>query len=372
VRLLFVSNSKHTRRPYLDAATRYRCFHPAEDIAEFGWLADVCTLAEFRLSLVKNYDVFVFHRPTYSRGIQNRVAELKKQGKAVIADYDDLIFDPNHALESPPYLSGAASAKIVKHLCFRNLEALNLFDKITVSTVPLGEAVRALNPMAEIEVIYNGLSKRWIEGARWFREFERKQRKIVYFSGTKSHDHDFKLIEDCLADYVNRYDDLVFEVVGSLDFDKTKFIPEKLRMRPHVDYMVLPSLIKSSWVTIAPLQDNEFNRCKSGLKFFESAAFGVPVIATPIPDMQRFQGSGILFAERPDEWTDALDVLQDPEIYVQTSKSILSYALGHCLSIPQTEKLVCLVGSSGLFSGGALSAVSEKTAPSSDDNALPC
>jgi hypothetical protein len=168
-------------------------------------------------------------------------------------------------------------------------------------------------------------------------------RRIGYFPGTRSHDHDFQTVIAQLVKYLDDRPEVKLLLVGSLGFRMDRFDARKLIRYAPVDYLDLPQLILQSWITIAPLADNRFNQCKSGLKFFESAAFAVPVIATPIADMRRFDGSGIVLAKTPEEYCMALDSFRDPEFYRVTSRSVQDYALEHCMSMEQTKQFLGFV-----------------------------
>ena len=201
-----------------------------------------------------------------------------------------------------------------------------------------------MHPCANIGVVHNGLSQRWLDAASSFESARSDYRKIGYFPGTRSHDHDLQLIVRQLADYVNRHGDTSFLLAGSIDMPDEAFQAHKVIRCPHRDYMDLSELLLQCWVTIAPLQNNRFNQCKSGLKFFESAAFGIPVIATPIPDMRRFEGSNFFPAETPEDFLFALEALRESELYRTTSQNMRHYALEHCMSMHQTKKLLEFVG----------------------------
>jgi glycosyltransferase involved in cell wall biosynthesis len=319
---------------------RYRCYNPAEDLCRLGHLADVCSFHEMRSSVIRNYEVFVFHRPVYSRRLKNVIQGLTDKGRFVIADYDDLIFNPRYALDTPIFLNGSASKKIVKRLYNKNLAALKLFQNVTVSTLPLAEEVREVSPSANIQIVHNGLSQRWLDAARIYKKGEMDSRRIGYFPGTRSHDQDFQIVVSQLVDYLNVHPQARLLLVGALELNMNGFNKRELIRYGPVDYLDLPQLIMQCWVTIAPLANNRFNQCKSGLKFFESAAFAVPVIATPIPDMRRFDGSGIVLTETPEEYCITLDSFRDPEFYQATSRSVQDYALKHCMSMDQTKHLL--------------------------------
>jgi len=66
---------------------------------------------------------------------------------------------------------------------------------------------------------------------------------------------------------------------------------------------------------LAPLEDSPFNRCKSALKIMEAGFFGIPTVASPIPDTRRFAGAGVEFAASSDEWLNALRRLADGHPY---------------------------------------------------------
>jgi glycosyltransferase involved in cell wall biosynthesis len=78
-----------------------------------------------------------------------------------------------------------------------------------------------------------------------------------------------------------------------------------------VPFAHLPEYLSSSWVTLAPLVDNAFNHSKSAIKFLESAAFGAPCIATPIPDMLKHEAGGLQLARTENDWEQLLDGLLD-------------------------------------------------------------
>ncbi len=310
-----------------------------------GHAADVCALQDFKKDYVYWYDAFIFHRPFYNRKLENMLSLMDRCRKLYLADYDDLIFDPENALHSPLYMTEQSSEKILLDIYKNNLKALKLFQFVTVSTAPLMEEAQRSHPDAKVELIHNGLSERWVKkgidsevsGAG---RNGLKKKMIAYFPGTNSHNYDFKVVEDHLASYLAKRRNISLFIVGPLKFRKELFPEQRLITAEAVPYRELHSLIRSSWVSIAPLHDNKFNRCKSGLKFFESAAFGIPSVVSPIADMLRFDGSGIRFAHKHEDWSDAFDFFLDDESYLKISKQAQDYTLKNCMSMQQTERLL--------------------------------
>lgn len=337
MKFLFISNTSRIQRPYMDPAVRYRCYNPAYDLEKIGHSADVVAFANFKIDMLDNYDVLVFHKPPMNYIVEATVELVRKRGKIAIADYDDLIFDKKNALESSLYLTGRASKKSVIDIFKRNHKALCFFSHVTVSTVALAEQVRLSHPGVTVGVIHNGLNRPWVEASRLRFRKRPVPGQISYFCGTKSHDHDFQLVEDVLAEFLAEKPNASLHIVGPLEFNRSKFSEKQLRTTKAVPYEALSPLIMQSWISIAPLEDNVFNRCKSGIKFFEAGAYGVPTIASPIPDMQRFSQSDIVLAETSAQWRDGLMGFMDEENRCKSSENVKRYSLEECHSSIQTD-----------------------------------
>lgn len=343
MRFLFVSNTSRTNRPYLDPAVRYRCYNVANDLENLGHLVDVLSLPGLRMEMIDNYDVIVFHKPPHNNTVEAAVDLATKRGIKVFADYDDLIFDKKNALHSSLYMTGRASQKIVLDIFRRNHEALMMFDKVIASTLPLANEIKISNPKAEVHVVHNGVNEAWLQSSLERYKTPSIPGQIAYFCGTKSHDHDFELIEDVLSEFLNENEKATLHVVGPLEFNAEKFPKSRVRKTRAVPYEELPRLIMQGWINIAPLADNIFNRCKSGLKYFEAAAFGVPTIASPIPDMQRFSGSGIRLASSQEEWKESLSYYFEGVNRSLIESTEKDYVKRNCMSLSQSKRFLEIV-----------------------------
>lgn len=341
-RILFVTQTCRNRTPYRDPSSRYRCYHAAHDLAKVGCLADVVGFVQLTPDLLNRYDGYVFHRPAYCDKLARTLDQLRRFGRPFLADYDDLIFDARHALFSPAFRTGRLSAREVLAAFEQNHRALRLFRHISVSTAPLREQVLDSHPASVVQVVHNGLSSRWV--ARLppprFDLPSPRGTTIGYFSGTRSHDHDFATVESVLLTLLEGDRTVQLLVVGPLTFQASRFPRAQVVHLAAVDYFELPKYIQRCAITIAPLEDNVFNRCKSGLKFFESAILGVPAVATPIPDMLRFEPAGLRFADHPGDWMRILNDLKQPDLRLVQAHTAFHYARQRCSSLPHSLALL--------------------------------
>lgn len=309
-KILFITSTTRVRHPILDPSVRYRCYNHAENLAAMGIRADVIAVNLLTISQIDHYDAFVFHRPQYSNKLAAIIEAIDAQRKMRLADYDDLIFGEENAKESSIYKNEVVPEDVCSQIFQDNTTALRLFTTVQTSTPPLAEHVTRHNPSATVHVAPNGLSQRWLKMGEILSPDRTADKVwISYLSGTKSHNHDFSLVADALSQFLQMDKRAMLMIAGPLEYNDNKFPSERIVRVNFRDYWDLPALIQSTDINISPLEPTIFNSCKSGLKFFESGAFGVPTVASPIPDLNRFTHSGLLYAQEKEEWLHALTSL---------------------------------------------------------------
>lgn len=310
LKILFVSNTGRLNRPYFDPSVRYRCFNIAEQLSKTGDYCRVTTSEYFINNEVEEFDVYVFHRPPFSPVFISKVQDLEESGKVVIADYDDLTFDIENALNSSLYKTGRATQREVLNIFSRNAAALSVFNNYTVSTTALADRLKELCPSCNVTVIHNALTEKYktiCDQIRLNEPIERVKGRIGYFSGTKSHDKDMEFIASALAESCHQGTGREILFVGPIDIPDVVAENCKTVTNPLVGYHEMIKLLSTCEVVIAPLENSFFNNCKSGLKYFESAYAGCNVVAAPIADIARFDSVNLYKPETIEEWTIALD-----------------------------------------------------------------
>ena len=322
---LYVSFSKRApNKLYLDASVRYRCVFPAEYLAQQNITAHCIHYSQLKQIQLHDYSRVICHRPRYSRHLKSLLKLCKMHDIVAISDWDDLLFNPSLAKFSPAYLSGQLSFKQSKTMASEYQKALRLFKNVTVSTDKLKEQVLCEHPDCTVSVIYNQLPARWasphiFENETDLIEHRLKNKTIYYFPGTAHHASNFHHVSRILASYLHQNPSINLNIVGTMSFDQSIFPSKQIRTSPFVMFEDLPNLIKQAWVSISPLEENIFNECKSGLKFWESGLLGVPVISNHNLDMSRFNNIGLLQSNDLQDWEAYLDKLQDKDFYTQAS-----------------------------------------------------
>lgn len=373
-KVFFVSSTRQSNIG-LDPSVIYRCLNPAKAI-NVSLQSTRCSVIS-QSKLIKSYKSFlknennrddlsfceflsssvvIFHRPVFSIELMQIVEQLKKNSCKVVADYDDYVFDLSD------YLNTSAAQKVMKrkedrmlqHGIARNYAALELFNEFIVSTesLKLNLAKTLTNSRRqnyEIHVIQNTPSSYWFsyafdlfncahqEGARSINTSI-----MGYFGGTASHSKDFQLVHQWIDKILADNKDSKF-IYCSVAFDQlfSHLHANQVYSFAPVTYNKLPAIYNLSWLNIAPLCSGPFNQSKSGLKYFESAMFGLPVCASYIPDIQeRFDGLPLLYTlETLDSIYNALNssrsLLQDFPAYLESWEYILTTLKSENQSIHQ-------------------------------------
>ena len=298
LQICFVSD--HPRRRFFrqDASFIYRCENLGLALRAMGHEVRLLHLNELLLRPGRP-DVAVFLRPSRSWRLRLALAMLRRRGCRVVADTDDLNFDPAAAAYRPSVLAGSASLRKTEGKFARALAALALFDRVTVSTDELQHRLRPLLPDMPCAVVPNAVHRSW----RALQLPRASRRVLTYFSGTSTHDRDFALVAPALQQLLDEVPDLEVRVVGRLDTPLQHPRLQRVTKLPFGDY---PAAVAASWLNIAPLEDTPFTRGKSALKTIEAGFFDVPTVATPLGDVRRLQVPGVLFATTQAEWLQQL------------------------------------------------------------------
>jgi glycosyltransferase involved in cell wall biosynthesis len=300
-----------TRVARASACCRYRIGHLCEQLRGATAVIDHKPPAR----AFDGAELVVVLRPYLDDFSRKLLGRCRKRGARLVGDFDDLLFAGDPA-EYPLVMSGAVSKADMQQRIDNYREGLDLFDAFTVATDPLRKRLVAAKRGARVGIVPNGLSPLWLrQGRALYPSWKPGDRKVIRFlSGSPSHDADFATIVELLADFMKAHPEVHLEIVGPLTFATERFPQERVSHLLRLPFDELPRLIASSWLTIAPLVPTEFNRCKSSIKFLESAAFGAPCIATPIADMDRHAEKGaVLLAETNPAWRHALERMLDDE-----------------------------------------------------------
>jgi glycosyltransferase involved in cell wall biosynthesis len=225
---------------------------------------------------------------------------------------------------------------------------LSIVDGITVSTPKLKEIYSQFNE--NIVIIPNHLAKFiWKEAVP--KITENKRPRIIYpcsmnhftLPGKGSHGGDMgpkllKFIQDTVKDYD-------WQFIGGLPNELIGLVKSgEIKQHPWLSVYHYPDFLKSlnADIGIAPLEVNDFNRCKSSIKQLEYVACGIPGVYTNIDPYDRtllkssseeeFIANIETLAKDPDlrlkVWEHDYEQVKD-ELFWEDNNNIIKYVNSH-------------------------------------------
>lgn len=299
---------------------KYRVDQKIEMLHQLGYESRVVSWQD--LDLVRHqlqlHALVIFYRVPGYGNVLKIIKEAKRLGVPTFFDVDDVIFDEeilqnNKNLEKLP-------RKIYKDLIKGAIlykKALSSVDHIIASTATLGREMRKYNQGSLLYVIPNVIDSQLVEMAGKSNAIESIQNydnsiKIVYGSGTSTHDVDFLEAAIALEKILKKFPNVKLFVHGVLELPETiKKFKEQVVCIPLCSAEEYYKHLSNYDISIAPLEKNIFNHAKSNIKFLEASIFKKPTVASRVAEFESVIDDGYngFLADNENEWFCALEKL---------------------------------------------------------------
>jgi glycosyltransferase involved in cell wall biosynthesis len=268
------------------APLRYRAHLPAEALALQGVRSTVRHYRDPELALLMAAaDVIVVYRVPATIQILAALGEARRRGTPLLFDVDDLIFDPLIADDIPalkqlPRDEAALWLEGVQR--YRTtMEACDVFIGSTARLCEHAEQVVGL----PAERFANGVG---VQLGRHSDHAVGRSRtpgplRIGYFSGTTTHDADWRSIEPAVVEVMLSHPDVELWLGGHLHTGSDlAVVADRVRRMPFMHWTGLPRVLRDVDVNLAPLTPaGAFNDAKSAIKWLEAALVETVTVATP-------------------------------------------------------------------------------------------
>lgn len=303
----------------IDAATmRYRAHNLIEALARAGHEGTFVPLEDIpaQLPTILSHDLVVIVRRIRNDATTAVIGAARRKGLPIIYDADDYIFDPWIL----PYVEAFhTTMNQTKALRFMDEvgACLDLCDYFTGSTAYLAERAAVLGK--DSFVIRNGINAAQLSLSRLAVEQRNLSRcgpetRIGYFSGTRSHQADFRVVYPALMRLLGERRDVRLAIAGHLDvgaFPGLAPFLDQIEILPSCHWSELPAVIAGVDINVIPLDLTPFNEGKSNLKYYEAGLVEVPSIASPTRILcdSITHGHNGLLARTPEEWYAGLTEL---------------------------------------------------------------
>jgi glycosyltransferase involved in cell wall biosynthesis len=270
-------------------------------------------------------DMLVMQRPAGKNGV--RMLENLLGHTKIVYEVDDDMLQVDPA--GLPHLYDERARESIRR-CMR------LCDLITVSTEPLAEQIRPINP--NVVVLPNHIHEDVLTLVR-----PKRDRLTIGWAGGHSHLPDMVTVIDPLRAVLDAHPAVDMHFAG---FDYTAAVaPHRGTDPASVDAQLRRQCRWSAWevdvwrhytridfdIGIAPLAPIPFNECKSFLKALEYGALGIPTVAADLPPYRGFVIDGVtgFLVRSEDEWRARLtDLIADRAMREEMGAKAREHAAG--------------------------------------------
>lgn len=280
----------------LDACAFYRMFIPHINIQKSEF---IIRYGHLDVREIDGYSVAVVQRLMSELNLTT-IQRLKKAGKRIVYDLDDDIWN----------LPGYNPAKKTYDQEKDNFwKCAKEADILTVSTRGLMTASKTSFKLdKEILIVPNAID---------FNLFRTKKLSkddliIIGWGGSNTHSDDLKEALDVFEDIFKEYPNVRLEFAGHPPDHPIANHPQT-RFRMWVAIGEYANRFASwGWdISIAPLENNRFNRSKSNIKMLEAAALGIPCLVSDVQPYNEFCSLGgkelkWLLCTKKSEWKEKI------------------------------------------------------------------
>lgn len=261
------------------------------------------------------HSMVIFYRVPAAESVMQCIAKAKSLGITTFWEVDDLIFDPNAYMANSSLktvssqlqravLSGVPSYRTAMLAC----------DEAIASTQTLAQAMRDAG-VKKVHVVENALdSETLTEAKRALGKIRKKDDiiRIVYGSGTSTHDEDFLEASTAILKCLDKYQNVKLRIIGELGLPK-KFSRYNKRIERFsgTSYEKYLHLLGECDISIAPLEKSLFNDAKSNIKFIEGSMVQLPSVCSSRAEFVGIiqHGQNGMLAKDSEGWFEAFEAL---------------------------------------------------------------
>ncbi|WP_250492656.1 class I SAM-dependent methyltransferase [Caballeronia sp. GAWG1-1] len=265
------------------------------------------------MDLLQTHSMVIFYRVPGFPGPMAMIEQARVLGLVTFWEVDDLIFDAEkYILNSNLKDVGLEAKRGVLSGVPLYRSAMLACDYSIASTQGLSEAMLEAG-VKKTFVIENALDAETVRTANTINASTRRKKdkflRIVYGSGTKTHDADFRVAAAGIKMVLRQRPDVKLRIIGELglpeDFAEVASQIERLPSSNYANYL---GRLAECDVSIAPLENSIFNDAKSNIKYLEASVVKLPSVCSPAAAFKtaiRHGDTGFL-AGTPAAWSESL------------------------------------------------------------------
>lgn len=300
--------------------TKYRVTQKREMLELLGFRCEVVSWTEYHQARtsISSSSMAIFYRVPSTDTVLALIEECNRLNVNTFWEVDDLIFNEEVLIESKTIsdLSREVRAQVLEGANSYK-RALLACDMAIASTSGLADSMKA-EGVENVFILENCLDSETLQLANEILKSSDKEKKvdnkirIVYGSGTSTHNIDFEEAALAIAKVLRGNSQVIFRIIGLLElpscFDGFDAQVERFELCTYSEYL---RLLSECDISIAPLEKYIFNEAKSNIKYIEASIVKLPSVSSPLSAFVDVINDGVngYIANDQVEWFDKLTKL---------------------------------------------------------------
>ena len=322
---------------------RYRVTHQREQLIANNISTEEVYYVNLKLEQVKYAHTFVFFRCPHTPTIERFISLAKSLNRTVLFDIDDLVIDTKYT-DTIKYIAEMTEDEkaLYDDGVNRMGRTLKLCEGAITTTERLATELGKYVP--EVFINRNTASERMYELSEAVNVVrDDDEVRIGYFSGSITHNDDFKLVMPAIVQMLERHENVRLYIVGELELpEELSKYESQIVVSPFLDWEMLPELIGSVDINIGPLEDTIFNEAKSENKWVEAALVKVVTVASDVGAFKRMieHGNTGFLCKDANEWVETLEMLvNDKSLREKVALNAYNYVKKNCLTLYAGQRI---------------------------------
>lgn len=302
---------------FLPQCLRYRVKQKLEQLVLAGFDAKYIswTEADQASQEIPWYDCIIFYRAPALPDVVQLIEYARSLGKPTLYEIDDLIFEPIYPPTIASYGGQVTPAQyydLLKGMALYRCAA-QLCDYALASTQPLLERLMPLVRNKQGFLHRNALDSNNVLKLKPANTNEAVT--IFYGSGTLAHNSDFiEEVLPALEKILQDFKQVRLMIAGYLQLPplfSRKYKKQIITLPFTKNLYIYNTYLQGADINIAVLKQDAINDCKSELKWFEAACFGIPSVVSQTRNYQDVirQGEDGFMASSINDWYETLKQL---------------------------------------------------------------
>ncbi|MEO9386148.1 glycosyltransferase [Chromobacterium phragmitis] len=273
----------------------YHSIERARFLGDYGFDSDEHFIASMDFFIVQRWFITHLTKPL--------IEQMLASGKPIVLEMDDWL--PGLPPSNPMYEDNYQYVEYINWL-------MPQCHLVTVSTKLMAEKARSINP--RVAVLRNAVSRHRVVEPMPAQDGQ----VVIGFAGTSTHGKDLSMIAPALTRIYSYYAGLVKFVFWG-DVPQAMVGRKGVRLVPdwvmyHEYFAHLASLRLD--IGLAPLSRDDFNDCKSDIKWLDYSIVGAASVVSDAPPYASLKGTGLakVVENNPDAWFEAISELIENEV----------------------------------------------------------